>query len=285
MNTELVEAILGREQFRIFGNQRPRSYFEHKKILIAGANGSIGTHLRRVLTEMKVNFLATDIEGNLEYLDVTEFQTCLSTISKYKPDFIVNLAGLKYATKSEHQALRTVQVNIHGVRNLIDASPSETRVVLTSTCKSSNPETVYGATKLIAERMVIDSGGSVARLFNVVQTQGNVFEIWGKMPDHFPIRVAQECNRYFISVDEACDLILYSMINTGRFIVNTRVPRNIRDIADQVFSDRPKISIKRRRGDRKDELFTSTSEREFSEGNGSVVRLIGDHDRKGNFIE
>ena len=132
----------------------------------------------------------------MEYLDITNFRDCVSIIRKYNPDFIVNIAGLKYATKSEHQTWKTVQVNIEGTKNLLDACAGNTKVILTSTCKSCNPEIVYGATKLIAERMVLNSGGSIARYFNVVQSQGNVFEIWDNAPTvEQPIKVVDECNQ------------------------------------------------------------------------------------------
>ena len=129
----------------------------------------------KILDAAGVEYLATDIEGNLEYLDITNFRDCLSLIRKYRPNFIVNIAGLKYATKSEHQTWKTVQVNIEGTKNLIDACDDFTKVILTN-LQISKSEIVYGATKLIAERMVLNSGGSIARYFNVVQSQGNVFE-------------------------------------------------------------------------------------------------------------
>ena len=140
---------------------------------------------------------------------------------------------MKYATKSEHQTWKTVQVNIEGTKNLLDACSSKTKVILTSTCKSANPEIVYGASKLIAERMVINSGGGVARFFNVVQSQGNVFEIWRNLSVDEPIRVMGECNRYFISIDESCSLAMFAMVNgAGRYIVNTPELRNMDDIAE-----------------------------------------------------
>ena len=285
MNTETIESILGRKEFNLIETVYDEEFYANKKILITGANGSIGTRFQKVLKCLGIDFCATDIEGNLPYLDVTDFQSCFSIIHKYRPDFIVNLAGFKYATKSKHQCVRTVQVNVDGVRNLISASPAGTRVILTSTCKSCNPETVYGATKLIAERMVMNSGGSVARFFSVIQTEGNVFEIWKNLPETAPLQVVEECERYFVSVDEACGLILYSIMHRGRFTINSGSPRNMKEIADDVYPDRMKVYAYRRRGDRKTELFKATSERKVHELHGSVIRLIGDNDRKKNFIE
>ena len=151
MNKKDLEGVLGRGEFDPLIKMGGKPFFKDKKILITGANGSIGSRLTQILDTNRIDYLATDVEGNLEYLDITSFPDCVSIIRKYNPDFVVNIAGLKYATKSEHQTWKTVQVNIEGTKNLIDACTTETKVILTSTCKSCNPEIVYGATKLIAE--------------------------------------------------------------------------------------------------------------------------------------
>tara|TARA_B110000305_G_scaffold229531_1_gene280602 strand:+ start:2540 stop:3421 length:882 start_codon:yes stop_codon:yes gene_type:complete len=283
-NVDLVK-VLGREEHKALVDVKNNPLLQDKKILITGANGSIGTRLIQLFEEVGIDYLATDVEGNMEYLDITNFRDCVSIIRKYNPDFIVNIAGLKYATKSEHQTWKTVQVNIEGTKNLLDACAGNTKVILTSTCKSCNPEIVYGATKLIAERMVLNSGGSIARYFNVVQSQGNVFEIWDNLPVEQPIKVVDECNRYFISVDEACSLAMFAMVNgSGRYIVNTPNMRNMGDVAKVLYPDRKKNFIARRRGDRKNEIFLATSENETKLLlNDSVINIIGDHDRNVDF--
>ena len=283
-NNDLIK-VLGRDEHSALLDIKKDPFFKDKKILITGANGSIGTHLIEIFEEVGIDYLATDVEGNMEYLDITNFRDCVSIIRKYNPDFIVNIAGLKYATKSEHQTWKTVQVNIEGTKNLLDACAGNTKVILTSTCKSCNPEIVYGATKLIAERMVLNSGGSIARYFNVVQSQGNVFEIWNNVPTDEPIKVVDECNRYFISVDEACSLAMFAMVNgSGRYIVNTPELRNMGEIANSLYSEREKNVISRRRGDRKNEIFLATSENETVDLlNNSVIKIIGDHDRIHDF--
>ena len=283
-NNDLIK-VLGRNEHSALVDIKKDPFFKDKKILITGANGSIGTHLIKIFEEIGIDYLATDVEGNMEYLDITNFRDCVSIIRKYNPDFIVNIAGLKYATKSEHQTWKTVQVNIEGTKNLLDACAGNTKVILTSTCKSCNPEIVYGATKLIAERMVLNSGGSIARYFNVVQSQGNVFEIWDNLPVEQPIKVVDECNRYFISVDEACSLAMFAMVNgSGRYIVNTPNMRNMGDVAKVLYPDRKKNFIARRRGDRKNEIFLATSENETKLLlNDSVINIIGDHDRNVDF--
>ena len=310
MNSDQLEKILGREELSglmidtpsflqsvrtndagmpIYKRQNLTSLVSKgngKRYLITGASGSLGRRLCQILSDLKINYLATDIEGDVEYLDVTSFSDCVSIINKYEPHYIINIAGIKYATWSEHQISKTLQVNTIGTQNLINASNSSCKLVLTSTCKSANPETVYGASKLIAERMVVNSGGSVARLFNVVQTQGNVFNIWGGSDSVSPINVVSSCLRHFISIDEACGLILYSLFNKGRFVVNSPVLRQMSEIASALYPKSRLCPINRRRGDRKKELFLSTSETPSDPLlDGSVIQIFNDHDKQNKFIE
>ena len=233
-----------------------------------------------ILREKNIDFLSTDIEGNHEYLDVTDFNSVFCWMNKYKPDFVVNLAGLKYAPRGEHETWKTLSVNTIGTKNIIDCSDSNCRVILTSTCKSCNPEIVYGATKLIAERMVLNRKGSVARFYNVVETQGNVFEIWNSIEESKPISVVEECNRFFISISEAVGLILFCMYaEPGRFCINLERTRNMKDVADSLYPNRSKIKLERRRGDRLNERFLSTAEQiKTYELDNEICRISNDHD-------
>jgi FlaA1/EpsC-like NDP-sugar epimerase len=282
MEHNKVLAILGRNEFQNLINLKNDSRLKDKKILVVGANGSIGAQLCKTLAKENLNFLSTDIEGKHDYLDITSFQDVFRTINNYKPDYVVNIAAQKYATESESKPWKTLEVNTIGTQNLVNACGKDTKVILLSTCKACNPEIVYGASKSIAERIVLNSGGSVSRFFNVIQSQGNVFEIWDKIKETEPIYIVEECNRYFISLDEAIGLILYSILEgPGRFIVNTKLLRNMKSVVDAIYPNREKIIMPRRRGDRKTEIFLSTSETETKEMLfGEVLKVSSNHDKK-----
>ena len=129
MEHSKVLAILGRDEYQNLINVKKDSRLKDKKILIVGANGSIGTRLCEVLSSENIDFLSTDIEGNHEYLDVTSFQDVTRTVNKYNPDYIVNIAAQKYATKSELIPWRTLEVNTMATQNLIDACKKNTKVI------------------------------------------------------------------------------------------------------------------------------------------------------------
>jgi FlaA1/EpsC-like NDP-sugar epimerase len=246
-----VEKIIDRPQYEYLLNNDNFKDLKDKFVLITGANGSIGTRLKERFRQMGVSFVATDIET----LDITnENQVkCFFSLTMY--DIIINIAGAKHAPKGEIEVESTLSINTLGVMNLLKYK-GNAKLVLTSTCKSCNPETVYGATKLISERLTMNSGGGVARFYNVVESSGNVFEIW---KDKDSIDVAANCNRYFISLDEAVGLTMYAALNKGRYSVNVDKIHNMIDVANR-YTDKPKKLISPRKGDRVSELLKGTNE-------------------------
>lgn len=282
MQKEKVELVLNR---RIHAELTSAEFLPIRKgerILITGADGSIGRTLVSRLKEYEgIQVMTTDIVGDHAYMDVTDFQNVFSVVHKFQPTIIVNIAGAKHAPLGEREIWKTLSINTVGTMNLVDASPPKCRLILTSTCKANNPEVVYGASKLIAEKMTLSAGGSVARFFNVVETVGNVFEIWDEVPEDKPLMVASNCERHFISVEEAAGLVLYACSATpGRYVVNSPEKLLMKDIADRVYPGRNKKEMQPRTGDRLIELFNSTSETKFEELlNGSILKIASVHDQ------
>lgn len=281
MDKVSLEKVLGRNELTELVDIASQLQNSKDRVLITGANGSIGTVLVEKMKHHNVNFLSTDIEGDHVMMDITDPVVVKKVLDEYKPTIIVNIAGAKHAPVGEHETWMTLSINTLGTKNLLDHKPEGCKLILTSTCKSANPEIVYGASKLIAERMTMNSGGSVARFFNVVETQGNVFEIWDKVPKNDPIKVAPTCERHFISVGESVGLIIFAMLRSepGRFIVNSGHLRLMEDVANDLYPEREKQIIAPRRGDRLTERFMSTSERiKKYHLNDSVIELGSIHD-------
>lgn len=255
----------------------------NERILITGAKGSIGTAL---VSELELNkefqFLATDIEGDCEALDVTNEDSVIKILNSFKPTMVVHLAGAKHAPEGEIDYWSTFNINTIGTFNFIKNMSSNIKMILTSTCKSANPEIVYGASKLIAERMVLNSGGSVARFFNVIESSGNVFTIWDDAEVEKPLDVAPICERYFITLKEALGLLKFTMINKpGRYVVNNVNLRNMGDIVKDLYPDREINEITPRRGDRLTEKFVASSESvESLHLNDSIAKIVSIHDYK-----
>jgi FlaA1/EpsC-like NDP-sugar epimerase len=237
------------------------------KILITGGHGSIGKHL----SERMPDAIISDIED----LDITNENAVSLRLNWLQPDVIINIAGAKHAPLGEEHIEETLNINTLGVINLLKHK-GKAKLIQCSTCKSANPETVYGATKLISERLVLKSGGVVARFFNVVETSGNVFEIW---KDKDEINVSN-CNRHFISLAEATGLLMRCItLKSGRYLVNSPNLINMIDLVNKCYTDKKSNLMPPRRGDRVSEVFLATNEI-ISEYlfDDSVIKVVSTHD-------
>jgi FlaA1/EpsC-like NDP-sugar epimerase len=80
MKKERMNKILGRNEIQELVDI-DKNLKTNKKILITGANGSIGSRLMERFEKMGVDFLATDIEGGLTYMDVTDIESVKNVLS------------------------------------------------------------------------------------------------------------------------------------------------------------------------------------------------------------
>lgn len=247
-----------------------------KRILITGGHGSIGNALSDVLWEIPAKVLAVDLHS----LDVRDENQTKRMIGEFSPEVIFHLAADKHAPQGELYPADVAETNITGTKNVVDAAYDVgARVVLASTCKAADPETVYGASKLIAERIVLNAGGSVARFYNVVESAGNVFEIWANTPGDEPILVTP-CERYFISADDAVALLLWSaVLAPGRYTIDPGHRWGMTGVARMLYPTRRLSLMGRRRGDRYVEPLRSSSEIQIPVvGVPRIERIVSEHD-------
>lgn len=239
------------------------------RILVTGAAGSIGAALVPCLSEHQV--IATDIDD----LDVTERGEVWDAVDEFRPDAIYHLAADKHAPDGEDDPEHTLTVNAVGTANVLSAA-GRAKVIFASTCKAADPETAYGASKLIAERMVLNAGGVVIRYYNVRETRGNVFRTWESIPFSDPIP-ATDCWRYFISLDEAVALTVRALsLPSGRYTVDPGSSYYMETLARDLYPGREVVPMVRRRGDRRREPLCAESET-FRTYRG-IIRIESPHD-------
>lgn len=246
------------------------------KILVTGAAGSIGQHLVPALRELGREVTGTDIDT----MDVTHGAYTNSVIRAVAPDVVYHLAGAKHAPEGEESPQQVMWVNGEGTWNVLRACElyaPNAKVILASTCKACDPETAYGASKLIAERMVLNAGGVVVRYYNVRETTGNVFRLWEQIPPDRPIPWT-DCRRYFISLEQALSLTVAALdLPSGMYTVNPGRPEWMHDVAARLYPGRELVKIPARRGDRQAEPLCADSEELKPEADG-LVRIVGAHD-------
>jgi FlaA1/EpsC-like NDP-sugar epimerase len=263
-----LERILGRSE-RPLPLDEPLARLAGQRILITGANGSIGSALLGL-----VDAIGTDVDT----LDVRNEAAVAAALAEVNPEVVFHMAAAKSAPEGERDPMSALEINVIGTRNVLAHAPAGSRVVTASTCKACEPETAYGASKLVAERVTLNAGGAVSRFYNVVESSGNVFEIWEQVPESEPLLVTP-CRRYFISLAEAVSLVLWTAVMPpARYGFDPGKPREMRDVAGDLYPGRAIHSVPPRRGDRIAEPLAARHEQVEGSAVHGLLRIVGAHD-------
>ena len=142
-----------------------------KKIFITGGSGTVGSifiennisnykiysYSRNEKSQVALKRMYPDVEIILG--SVEDRHNLENAIFKVKPDIIIHSAALKHVDSAEKQPIEMVNSNIVGSKNIIEASKN-INVPITigiSTDKACNPNSLYGYSKLIMERMFAEA--------------------------------------------------------------------------------------------------------------------------------
>lgn len=136
-------------------------------------------------------------------------------------DGVIDAAAVKYIPEAEHNVFETVDVNVVGSRNIATAAIAAgvPKVVGISTDKASAPLNLYGLTKGIKERLFSEANRLGRTRFvnvrygNVVGSTGSVIPVFMKqLAESGRLRITDpRMTRFWLSVDEAIDLILWAL--------------------------------------------------------------------------
>ena len=134
-------------------------------------------------------------------------------------DYVVHAAAIKIVPKAEYDPFECIRTNVNGAMNLIDIAIDRgvKRVVALSTDKSCSPSNLYGATKLISDKLFIASNAysgdsstkfSIVRYGNVMGSRGSVIPYFISLIEDntFPI-TDERMTRFMISLEEGIELV------------------------------------------------------------------------------
>jgi UDP-N-acetylglucosamine 4,6-dehydratase len=135
-------------------------------------------------------------------------------------DVVVHAAALKQVPACEYNPIEAVRTNIDGARNVIDAALDRnvSKVLALSTDKAVNPVNLYGATKLVAEKLVVQAnayaGGrpiafSCVRYGNVVGSRGSVVPLFQEQAKTGTVTITDSrMTRFWITLQQGVDLVI-----------------------------------------------------------------------------
>ncbi len=163
-------------------------------------------------------------------------------------DYVVHAAATKIVPTAEYNPFECVKTNINGAMNLIDACIDQgvKRVVALSTDKASSPANLYGATKLVSDKLFIagnsysgDTGTrfSVVRYGNVMGSRGSVIPFFLSLMKKGELPITDErMTRFMITLEEGVDLVWRAFEDAvgGETYVKKIPSMNIMDIAKAV---------------------------------------------------
>jgi len=261
-----IEDLLGREPIHI-DMREVSSYIRDKNILVTGAGGSIGSELCRQITRFdpaklimldmgetelfNVDMEIREIDPELDLIsivgDIRDERKVKSVFKEHRIETIFHAAAYKHVPLMEANPREAILNNIYGTKVLAQRSAKSgvKRFINISTDKAVNPTSVMGATKRVAENLILGlSADSVAfisvRFGNVLGSRGSVVPIFQEqIKKGGPVTITDyEMKRYFMTIPEAAQLVMQAgaMGNGGDvFILDMGDPVSIYHVAEELI--------------------------------------------------
>jgi FlaA1/EpsC-like NDP-sugar epimerase len=234
-----IEDLLGRDTIEL-EMDGPRGDLEGRTVLVTGGAGSIGSELARQVAgfgprrlivldqaESPLYFVNLDLRTHHPELDVvpvvadvTDAGRMETVFARHRPDFVFHAAAYKHVPLMEDNPVEAVRNNVMGTLCVAQAAArfGAEKFVLISTDKAVYPSSVMGASKRLAEQIVLGWPGlresktdfRAVRFGNVLGSDGSVIPLFKRqLASGQPITVTHpDVTRYFMTIPEAVHLVL-----------------------------------------------------------------------------
>lgn len=187
----------------------------------------------------KIRFFLGDVRDSQRMLQVTK-----------NVNFLVHAAAIKQVPASEYNPSEAIKTNIEGAQNVIEAclENNVTNIIALSTDKAVNPINLYGATKLVSDKLFIAANNlsnnklsnfSVVRYGNVMNSRGSVIPFFNELSKNRKNKIPitdKKMTRFWISTTEAVKFVCnsFSLMKGGEIFIPKLPSIKIIDLAKAI---------------------------------------------------
>ncbi|MBI2334031.1 MAG: UDP-N-acetylglucosamine 4,6-dehydratase (inverting), partial [Chloroflexi bacterium] len=264
--------------------------WKNQIVLVTGGTGSFGKKFTKILLEEKqpkkvIIFSRDELKQHemqvggfnderLRYFigDVRDRERLVRAM--HGVDIVVHAAALKQVPACEYNPMEAIKTNIMGTANVVEAAldAGVKKVLTVSTDKAVSPANLYGATKLAAEKLTIQSnayaGGSATRFScvrygNVVGSRGSVVPLFLKQRSNGKITITDDrMTRFWLSLEQGVRFVILSIeqMEGGEVFVPKIPSTKVTDLARAVAPQAKLEIIGIRPGEKLHEMLISEDE-------------------------
>lgn len=269
------------------------SIFDDKTILLTGGTGSFGKKFTDIiLKECDLKSLRIFSRGELlqsemsNSVDDERIRFLIGDVRDRKRvframnnvDIVVHAAALKHVPVCEYNPIEAVKTNISGAVNIIDAAIDNKvrHVMAISTDKAVHPVNLYGATKMVSEKLFIQANSyagpgktkfSCVRYGNVVGSRGSVIPLFKKQMVNGEITITDKrMTRFWITLEQGIRFVMKSIeLMKGGEIFIPKIPSmRVTDLAEVIAPGVRQKEVGIRPGEKLHEVLLTEDESRHS---------------------
>ena len=245
--------------------------WQRKTVLITGGTGSFGKKFVEIMLqeyqpqkliifsrdELKQHEMRTNgfNDPSLRYFigdvrDESRLRRAMDGV-----DIVVHAAALKQVPACEYNPIEAIMTNVIGAKNVIEAALDRgvERVLAMSTDKATAPINLYGATKLVSEKLFVQANSyrgekgsrfACVRYGNVVGSRGSVIPLFQQQRESGTITITDEqMTRFWITLEQGVRFVISSIekMHGGEVYIPKIPSMNIMDLARMIA---PECEIK-----------------------------------------
>lgn len=203
-------------------------------------------------------------------------------------DYVIHAAAMKHVHIAEYNPDECVKTNIGGAENLVRAclSSNVKKVVALSTDKAAAPINLYGATKLVSDKLFIAANNirgnnpitfSVVRYGNVMGSNGSVIPFFIKKRKEGVLPITNKnMTRFTITLSDGVEMVLHALEHAwgGELFVPKIPSYRIMDVAEAIGPDCEKKIIGLRPGEKIHEEMITSSDSFYTYDIGNYFTIL-----------